>query len=32
MGTVSIENGMITVWRNYFDPTDFKKQLSQIKR
>ena len=32
MGTVTIENGMITVWRDYFDPTDFKKQLSQIKR
>ncbi|KHK03114.1 limonene-1,2-epoxide hydrolase family protein [Desulfovibrio sp. TomC] len=32
MGTLTIENGMITVWRDYFDPTDFEKQLSQIKR
>lgn len=32
MGTVTIENGMITVWRDYFDPADFERQLSQIKR
>lgn len=32
MGTLTIENSMITVWRDYFDPTDFEKQLSQIKR
>jgi len=32
MGTITVENGMITVWRDYFDPTDFDKQLSQIKR
>lgn len=32
MGTVTIENDMITVWRDYFDPTDFDQQLSQIKR
>jgi limonene-1,2-epoxide hydrolase len=30
MGTVTVENGMITVWRDYFDPSDFEKQLSQI--
>lgn len=33
MGTVTIgEDGMITVWRDYFDPTDFDKQLAKIKR
>ena len=32
MGTLTIEEGMITVWRDYFDPTDFERQLSQIKR
>jgi limonene-1,2-epoxide hydrolase len=32
MGTLTIEDGMITVWRDYFDPTDFERQLSQIKR
>ena len=32
MGTITVEEGMITVWRDYFDPTDFERQLSQIKR
>ncbi|CAN7731129.1 nuclear transport factor 2 family protein [Variovorax sp. LjRoot84] len=32
MGTLTIENGMITVWRDYFDPTDFERQVSLIKR
>jgi limonene-1,2-epoxide hydrolase len=32
MGTVTVEDGQITVWRDYFDPTDFDRQLSQIKR
>lgn len=32
MGALTIENGMITNWRDYFDPTDFEKQLSEIKR
>jgi limonene-1,2-epoxide hydrolase len=32
MGTLTIEDGMITVWRDYFDPADFERQLSQIKR
>lgn len=32
MGTLTIENGIITVWRDYFDPTDFERQLGQIKR
>jgi limonene-1,2-epoxide hydrolase len=30
MGTVTVEDGMITVWRDYFDPTDFDRQLKQI--
>jgi limonene-1,2-epoxide hydrolase len=32
MGALTIENGMITIWRDYFYPTDFEKQLSEIKR
>lgn len=32
MGTVTIENGEITIWRDYFDPTDIDRQLSQIKK
>ncbi|MES2461287.1 MAG: limonene-1,2-epoxide hydrolase family protein [Armatimonadota bacterium] len=32
MGTITIENGMITVWRDYFDPSDFDRQVNQIKR
>lgn len=32
MGTLTIEDGQITVWRDYFDPTDFDRQLGQIKR
>jgi limonene-1,2-epoxide hydrolase len=32
MGTITVENDKITVWRDYFDPTDFDKQLSKIKR
>ncbi|HEX8403379.1 MAG TPA: limonene-1,2-epoxide hydrolase family protein, partial [Duganella sp.] len=27
MGTVTVENGAITVWRDYFDPGDFERQL-----
>jgi len=30
MGTLTVENGMITVWRDYFDPTDFDRQLAAI--
>lgn len=30
MGTVTVENDMITVWRDYFDPADFDRQLNQI--
>ncbi len=32
MGAITVKDGMITVWRDYFDPTDFDRQLSQIKR
>jgi limonene-1,2-epoxide hydrolase len=32
MGTLTIDNGVITVWRDYFDPTDFDRQLAQVKR
>lgn len=32
MGTVTVVNGIITVWRDYFDPADFDRQLSQIQR
>lgn len=32
MGTLTIENGIITVWRDYFDPTDFERQLALIQR
>ena len=28
MGTVTVENGLITVWRDYFDAADFDRQLS----
>jgi limonene-1,2-epoxide hydrolase len=30
MGTLTIENGEITVWRDYFDPADFDRQLQQV--
>lgn len=30
MGTLTVENGIITVWRDYFDPTDFDRQLAAI--
>lgn len=32
MGTVTVEDGQITVWRDYFDPADFDKQLGSITR
>ncbi|ELW9449475.1 nuclear transport factor 2 family protein [Burkholderia cenocepacia] len=31
MGTLAIEDGIITVWRDYFDPTAFERQLKQIQ-
>ncbi|MET8080725.1 limonene-1,2-epoxide hydrolase family protein [Streptomyces sp. NPDC005303] len=32
METITVEDGMITVWRDYFDPTEMKRQLAEIKR
>jgi len=32
MGTVTVEDGQITVWCDYFDPADFDKQLGAIAR
>lgn len=31
MGTITVENGEITVWRDYFDPADFNRQLEKIR-
>lgn len=31
MGTITVEGGQITVWRDYFDPADFDRQLGEIK-
>lgn len=31
MGSITIEDGMITTWRDYFNSTDFENQLSKIK-
>jgi limonene-1,2-epoxide hydrolase len=31
MGTITVENGMITVWRDYFDPADFDRQLALVR-
>ncbi|HEB3530215.1 nuclear transport factor 2 family protein [Burkholderia cenocepacia] len=32
MGTLTIVDDRITVWRDYFDPADFDRQLSAIKQ
>ncbi|PWK33965.1 limonene-1,2-epoxide hydrolase family protein [Cupriavidus plantarum] len=32
MGTLTIVDGNITVWRDYFDPADFDRQLAAISR
>ncbi|RWX81600.1 limonene-1,2-epoxide hydrolase [Neorhizobium lilium] len=32
MGTITVEGGVITVWRDYFDPADFARQLDLIKK
>jgi limonene-1,2-epoxide hydrolase len=32
MGTVTVENGEITVWRDYFDLADFERQVSLLKK
>jgi limonene-1,2-epoxide hydrolase len=31
MGTLTVENGQITVWLDYFDAADFDRQLAIIK-
>ena len=31
MGTITVDDGAITIWRDYFDPADIQQQLSQIK-
>lgn len=31
MGTLTVENGRITVWRDYFDPADFERQLARLR-
>ncbi|USX25914.1 nuclear transport factor 2 family protein [Oxalobacteraceae bacterium OTU3CINTB1] len=31
MGTITVENGEITVWRDYFYPADFDRQLAAVK-
>lgn len=30
MGTITVENGRIAVWRDYFDPADFDRQRAAI--
>ncbi|MEU6228919.1 hypothetical protein [Streptomyces sp. NPDC047042] len=32
MGTITVEDGMITIWRDCFDPAEIKRQLAEIKR
>jgi limonene-1,2-epoxide hydrolase len=32
MGTLTVENGKITVWRDYFDLGSFERQLAAISR
>jgi len=31
MGLLKIEDGRITVWRDYFDPADFERQLAALR-
>lgn len=31
MGTITVVDGKITVWRDYFDPADFERQLARIQ-
>ena len=31
MGTLSVEDGRITVWRDYFDAGDFERQLAALQ-
>ncbi|CAM2158207.1 limonene-1,2-epoxide hydrolase (plasmid) [Pararobbsia alpina] len=30
MGTITVKEGKITVWRDYFDPGDFDRQLAAV--
>ncbi|WP_259664638.1 limonene-1,2-epoxide hydrolase family protein [Rhizobium binae] len=32
MGTLTVVEGVITVWRDYFDPSDFDRQLALIAK
>ncbi len=32
MGTLTVEQGEITVWRDYFDLADFERQLKSIRQ
>ncbi len=32
MGTLTVENGEITVWRDYFDLASFEQQLAAIRQ
>jgi len=32
MGTITVEHGEITVWRDYFDPAEFERQRGMIDR
>jgi limonene-1,2-epoxide hydrolase len=32
MGTVTVDNGVITVWRDYFDLADFQRQVSLLTK
>ncbi len=32
MGTLTVENGEITVWRDYFDLASFERQLAAIRQ
>jgi limonene-1,2-epoxide hydrolase len=32
MGTLTVENGRITVWRDYFDLGSFERQLAAIRQ
>lgn len=31
MGTLTVEDGRITVWRDYFDAADFERQLAALQ-
>ncbi|MRW82647.1 limonene-1,2-epoxide hydrolase [Pseudoduganella sp. FT26W] len=31
MGTITVVDGEITVWRDYFDPADFDRQLAKVR-